>query len=902
MNRFSQVFVPSDYTSPFDLQTYGNVIRQREDEFRTNLQLLQSGVDQLSQTDILRDADRQNFNTKLAGLVNTVNQNADKDLSDPSVLGYLGSVTKSVYKDPTVISAMGETQKIRKLQSQVEEDRKKYKLAPQNEDEFNSAISSYLDPNDTSLGKKFDGRYDQYYNYSKKITDLLKNAKARGEIHVQDSDGLQTRIVKTKELTEAQLMDIVTGMVATDPQAARQMQIDANYKIRRLDDNGVATEYKNYAINKAATFQSQILAMQSEKERVIRAGNSAAGTNYDQYINAATAEMNRYKGLADPKNSSKLLDQIRQNKAGMYTEAFNGEFTRNMANLFIQKDESVSYNTNLKNSLDYKFAQARDLMRYKAVLKGEGSSKTVTPYVFNSPGTEESSIHVTESQLVNKQKEVELQRKTSKDYLKNSLVQRNPQLYGTQFDSTPQGVANFDKSYQDWRVLYDNGKIDQLPDGVADTFAQEDQLNQTQWMTETAIGKIDSELKKNPSFVDATMKLDNAKKNFPAAVVVKTGPEFGSPKAYTKDDIITFQGNLDKKNWEARTQKVIDAKGNAFDVKYVYFTSPDKTSQDINTQTQKNLAKLTADAINPTKDMGYNQMGTIGTLLGKGATALENAINGDDRNVIEKFATDYRILHPEDLRFGGKAGNVLDMVYNSTENSKVLNSQLTNYFQARNQIGIVSQSKDALFKKYGLTNMIGNIVIPNDDKTQDQVINIVNLALDRFGEKDASKKVKTITGVTRNPMTNDIAISYKLDNGDNRSVAIPDNLKGNLEKLYPTNPMQDVEVFLKEQANWSKADGTSPVGGYVTTPSDYAKAFIVPGTNMKVRYGYDPMSGMFTYAIAKGNGIWDREIKVPSLTQAVSAIQVAVATKKNQDALLDQQKLLQQQQSQQPTR
>jgi hypothetical protein len=129
INRYSKVMVPSEYTAPFDLNTYGQIGAQKEAEFSRNLQLLQSGLDQVAQTDLMRPADREAFQTRLAGIVNDINKHGNEDLGDATLLGNMQQKERSIYGDPNMIAAMGETQKVRKIQSQIEDDRKKGKLA-----------------------------------------------------------------------------------------------------------------------------------------------------------------------------------------------------------------------------------------------------------------------------------------------------------------------------------------------------------------------------------------------------------------------------------------------------------------------------------------------------------------------------------------------------------------------------------------------------------------------------------------------------------------------------------------------------------------------------------------------------------------------------------------------------
>jgi hypothetical protein len=268
INRYSKVMVPSEYTAPFDLNTYGQIGAQKEAEFSRNLQLLQSGLDQVAQTDLMRPADREAFQTRLAGIVNDINKHGNEDLGDATLLGNMQQKERSIYGDPNMIAAMGETQKVRKIQSQIEDDRKKGKLAFQNEEDFNDGLATWLDPGDKTIGKSFTGDYFQHYDWGKKVMDALSKVKASGSYTTSDgAGGLQTVYVKTKELTEQQLLGIAQGIVAQDPQAQRQMQIDSKYLSKRMSDEGVAGAWKEYSSSIADNYQNQIIQVEQARQQ-----------------------------------------------------------------------------------------------------------------------------------------------------------------------------------------------------------------------------------------------------------------------------------------------------------------------------------------------------------------------------------------------------------------------------------------------------------------------------------------------------------------------------------------------------------------------------------------------------------------------------------------------------------
>src|SRR3954468_13671214 len=275
INRFSKVFTPSEYIAPFDLNTYANIGAQKDAQFEHNLQLLQSGVDQIAQTDILRPQDRQAFSKKLASVVNTINSHGTQDLGDISVLGNMQNKQKSIYGDQQIISAIGETQKVRKMQAQMEDDRKKGKLATQNEDMANDSIAAYMDPSDKAVGKSFDGRYIPHYEYAKKVMDVLSKAKADGYITRQTpiNGGLQTETIKTKGLTDRELTEMAYGIVAADPQAQQQMEIDAKYTSKRMSDEGVTSDFQQYAGDIASDYKNQIVLLETKKQEVGKAGD-----------------------------------------------------------------------------------------------------------------------------------------------------------------------------------------------------------------------------------------------------------------------------------------------------------------------------------------------------------------------------------------------------------------------------------------------------------------------------------------------------------------------------------------------------------------------------------------------------------------------------------------------------
>jgi hypothetical protein len=874
INRFSKVFIPSEYTPPFDLNTYGAIGQQKDQEFDQHLQLLQSGLDQIvSQTDLVRPQDREAFNSKMTSIVNQINQHGNEDLGDSSVLSNVQGMGKQVYGDPTIINAIGATQQYRKTDAQVEDDRKKGKMADMNKYVYDKQVNSWM--NDPQVGASFNASYTPYYDYKKKQMDMLAHVKATGEITTRDiNGGLQTQIIKTKGLSEDRLMQIVNDNMATDPQMQKQMQIETEYLVDHMKPEDVAKGYIDYSSDMAKGYQNQIYTLQGLKSDAMQKGDKPQADHYDEEINKATSEMNRYAGyVTQPEGTAAM---IKQDPYYYYGSVYGHNFAKGAAGVFAQHDVTMTYQTNLDRVMAEKFKYAMLL----AQAKGKTGKSVFTGDMINAPANESNNAR-REQQQIDLQLQTQQAIASDKNGLRNMMSETDP-VSGSRYKG-PSGEGNWNSDYNKWQELYKDGEGDTLPDAVRSHFERLGAYNNSYNLSTQERDNINKELQKNKAFINANNKINEKVSKMPAVTTVK-GANGIPVMNMNRDEAVQMTNGILNEDFETKQASFTDGRGNSHNFDYQLPKGNSPAVQRVRAQIEKNVQ----NAINRAPNVKWSEAildlpfglpsPDIDNWLVQQGVKQDKYLTRGGANLLSFVTGGPGLMAYNNATFNEHIlGSYLDNVFHSgTANHDVIDRQLTDIglYDAVRSVGkVASTIKNNYYDMGGFATMTTLRIIDQGKDAQDIMRPLVQTALGKYNSPDA---VKNVINLTRNTTTGSLQFTYTTDKDEKaqKTVDVPPELEGTISRYYPVNPTQDIENSLKRMESFNATLHPDGAHEFSSTTGDVNKAYQVPGTDKKVRFFYHPKENQpYSYMYYLGNGSWTGQIPVASLDQAISTIQ-----------------------------
>jgi hypothetical protein len=897
INRFSKVFVPSDYVAPFDLNTYGYIGQQKDQQFEQHLQLLQSGFDQLvAQTDLIRPQDRDAFNSKMTSIVQQVNQHGNEDLGDPSVLSNVQGMGRQVYGDQNIIKAIGETQAVRKQQAQMDADQKKGKLAPQNADAFNDSLAEWMDPNDKTVGKSFSGSYIPHYEFAKKTLDVMAKAKADGYISYKDaSGGLQTEVIKTKDLSENKLYEIARRVVESDPQAMVQKRIDSDYLAKRMRPEDVTASYQQMSKEMVGNYQNQIIELTMLKEDAVKEGNKKLEDHYTEGITKATEEMNKYAGYADPTNTASTLDMISKDKNFYYSQVFDDNFYKGAASVFTYKDKSVSVRNNLDKVMAMQNYYAEKLAKYKADLKG--TKPLSSDNVILTPANSANNA------MIESEMKATIQQRTEslsleKGRLRNLITQANPTTSGTRY-SGADGDKNYETDYTYWETMYNERQYDKLGGPNSDIVRHFEQIsydtNELSRMKEE-MNEITKAYQADPNYKVASAAINKKMSEIAPRIDVKSRNGV-TQFSLNKDEFMETADMLIKQDFDTVKDQLTDSKGNVHNFEYKIVKGNSPLAQRYNAQRRKNVEEAKARA----RNVKWTEA-EFGTIFGIGIPGemdrwlrqqgvlddeyvpmnvkqgLGQALGGFiGKSFVDKYAVEDLVGSWMDglFRTGEYVGGFYKQGTINHDNIDVPHTRNGFYNTVRTTGQQLNAIKDDYYTRFGFATMKAEEIVDGDDKTQDRIRPIVQRLVEVYGTEGKSEGVTKVISRTRNTSTGGMEWTYTTgkSEGVQYTVHVPPGAGGSTEAYFPVNQMQAIEDSLKRRSSGKEQTYPGQKMADVATSSDVREAFTIPHTTTKVRFFYHPYEHEFGYAPYLKSGVWDTEIRVKSLVDAITAVQ-----------------------------
>ena len=240
------------------------------------VQRIQSNVDALGGLDVSRSVDKQYLQSRINDLGNNLTAVAGGDFSNSQLVNSVGGMVKQVSKDPYIQAAVSSTANHRTQMQEMENDKRKGTLTPDNELFYSKQFSAYQNnpsmkddggnpivfsgkyiPNfdvfkfakeqfDAILpdGMTFDQVYETNPDGSVRREKVQVKDQKTGEIKTVDGDPIYSPVMKRME-EEGRFPNKVKAtlqQIFSDPRVNQQLAITGQYDYRGYDSNALSNK------------------------------------------------------------------------------------------------------------------------------------------------------------------------------------------------------------------------------------------------------------------------------------------------------------------------------------------------------------------------------------------------------------------------------------------------------------------------------------------------------------------------------------------------------------------------------------------------------------------------------------------------------------------------------------
>ena len=225
------------YVQQLPVEAMVQVGMQKQAKYDQGVEKIQSYIDNIAGLDVIKPIHKQYIQSKLNELGGKLKTVAAGDFSNQQLVNSIGGMTTQIIKDPTVQNAVYSTQRVRKVQGDMETAKKAGKSGIENEVWANNEISSWINDNDAQT--VFTGEYVEYTDLDKQLRDLASKLKeSENSIDVPwktDADG---RVLYFSSIKDAK-GNVIKTNVSLDPKSGTPQLDDA---MKRIKTKGLSAQ------------------------------------------------------------------------------------------------------------------------------------------------------------------------------------------------------------------------------------------------------------------------------------------------------------------------------------------------------------------------------------------------------------------------------------------------------------------------------------------------------------------------------------------------------------------------------------------------------------------------------------------------------------------------------------
>jgi hypothetical protein len=365
------------YVQQLPIEAMVQVGMQKQAQYDQGVQKIQSYVDNIAGLDVIKPIHKEYLQSKLNQLGSRLKTVAAGDFSNAQLVNSIGGMTTQIVKDPTIQNAVYSTQKIRKVQSDMEAAKKAGKGAIENDWWANTQINSWI--NDGDAQTTFNGEYTEYIDIDKKLRDLagkLKDSENSTDIPFKtDADG---RILYYSPVKDAK-GNVVKMNVSLDPKSGTPQIDDA---MKRIKTKGVGAQqilnnfYDSLSENEkqqlkiTGNYHYQGATKDTFKNDIVNTYNNAKKILSEQVVDWAV-KLKTDNNLTDAQK-----DEIKANIANANAKLSDGTFENEIAKKTAEIDS-------IRDMSDYKYSLYTQ--KYLTNLAKDISNESKVVEIMNNP-------------------------------------------------------------------------------------------------------------------------------------------------------------------------------------------------------------------------------------------------------------------------------------------------------------------------------------------------------------------------------------------------------------------------------------------------------------------------------------------------------------------------------------
>jgi hypothetical protein len=354
------------YVQQLPVEAMVQVGMRRQAKYDQGVEKIQSYIDNIAGLDVIKPIHKEYIQSKLNELGGKLKTVAAGDFSNQQLVNSIGGMTTQIIKDPTVQNAVYSTQRVRKVQGDMEAAKKAGKSGIENEVWANDEISSWI--NDGNAQTTFNGEFVEYTDLDKQLRDLaskLKEAENSVDIPfktnadglilyynpVKDAKGKVIRIdesldpskgvpekddamkrIKTKGLGAQKILNNFYDSLSENDK--RQLKITGNYHYR----GATKDTFKNDIVNTYTTAKQMLSEQVVDWAVKLQTDNKlTAAERSDIEANITTANKKLTDGTFENQIAKKTseIDNIKdltQYKYALYSEKYLTNLAKDLAN------------------------------------------------------------------------------------------------------------------------------------------------------------------------------------------------------------------------------------------------------------------------------------------------------------------------------------------------------------------------------------------------------------------------------------------------------------------------------------------------------------------------------------------------------------------------------------------
>lgn len=325
------------YVQQQPIEAMVSVGTEKQRRYDEGIQRIQSSIDRVAGLDIARDVDKQYLQGRLDDLGSKLKFVAAGDFSDFQLVNSVTGMTSKIGKDQNIQNAVISTARYKQELAAMETAREEGKSAVQNEWDFGTKASSWL--NDPNVGASFNGRFTPHLDVNKKWFETFKNLHPK----FREEDIAYNQIVKedgtidyeaaaamtrtSKEtISAAQIENAIRATLT--PEELNQLSIDGRYRYRDLQPEMMEEYVKRNANTNIRANNQKIEELQGLIG--ISAGNPKKIVEAERIIKELQQKNQTItKNLSEEIKS--VYDNPEQMKASIYKEEAINQFAGSFA-------------------------------------------------------------------------------------------------------------------------------------------------------------------------------------------------------------------------------------------------------------------------------------------------------------------------------------------------------------------------------------------------------------------------------------------------------------------------------------------------------------------------------------------------------------------------------------------